>query len=136
MGKSRIFFPQLALDQWLAEGRADITDGELVMRPEGRRYRVLEAVRVLTEVSGTPDPNELLGKVKTTAYLLELGAELLGDSMIIGDNAYEVVSGFLGTPVGSFAEHRRMSLSDDSGPPSTATTDEELLAQYLIEALE
>ncbi len=136
MGKNRVFFPQEALDQWLRDNRVEITDGELVIRAEGRRYKVIEAARVVAEVSGAPDENELVGKVKTVAYLTELGAELLGSSMIIGDNAYDVVSGFLGSPVGTFAEHRRSSLAGDSMPPSTAGSDEELLAQYLMQALE
>lgn len=136
MGKNRVFFPQEALDQWLHDNRVDITGGELVIKAEGRRYKVIEAVRVLTEVSGAPDENELVGKVKTVAYLTELGAELLGSSMIIGDNAYDVVTGFLGSPVGTFAEHRRSSLAGESVLPGTAGSDEELLAQYLMQTLE
>jgi hypothetical protein len=97
MGKSRIFFPQAVIDRWLQHGEAELTGAELWVRSERRRYRVVEAVRIVREVSGAPDPFDMAGSVKTLGFLGELGAELLGDSMIVGDNAYETVIGWLGT---------------------------------------
>ncbi len=138
MGKNRVFFPQSALDQWLSEDKIELGDATLVIRAEGRRYKVLEAVRVLSEVTGAEDQHDQVGKVKTINFLSELGAELLGSSMILGDLAYEVVPGFIGTPVGSFAQHRKASVP----PPPTAgrrmlpTNDEEILAQYLMRNLD
>ena len=96
MGKSRVFFPQEVIDRWLTHGEAELTGAELWLRSERRRYRVVEAVRVVREVSGAPDAFEMSGRVKTLAYVGELEAELLGDSMIVGDNAYETVIGWLG----------------------------------------
>ncbi len=139
MGKNRVFFPQAALDQWLHEGRIELTASELVIRAEGRKYRIVEAVRVMAEVSGGQDVHELIGKVRTVAYLTELGAELLGDSMVLGDLAYEVVPGFLGSPIGSFAEHRSGSIPPPGPGPVRAAgpkSDEELLAQFLMRNLE
>src|SRR5262245_61653538 len=101
MGRNRVFFPQAALDQWLYEGRIDLTENQLVIRAEGRKYRIVEAVRILAEVTGGLDIYEITGRVKTVAYLTELGAELLGTSMVLADLAYEVIPGFLGTPIGS-----------------------------------
>ena len=49
----------------------------------------------MAEVSGLPDPHEVMGKVKTVGFLSELGASLLGESMVIADNAYEIVPGWL-----------------------------------------
>ena len=49
--------------------------------------------------------------------------------MVIADLAYEVIPGFLGTPIGSFEDHVA-----SVGVPSS-TSDEELLAQYLIRNL-
>jgi hypothetical protein len=57
--------------------------------------------------------------------------------MIIGDNAYDVVPGFIGAPIGSFAEHRAQGESSPNlGPASAANSDEELLAQFLMQNLE
>ncbi len=97
MGKSRVFFPQEVLDRWLEHGEAELTGAELWVRSERRRYRLVEAVRIVREVSGAPDAFDMAGSVKTVGFVSELGAELLGDSMIVGDNAYETVIGWLGT---------------------------------------
>jgi hypothetical protein len=141
MGKNRVFFPQAALDHWIGEGKVDLTGDELTIKAEARRYRILEAARIVSEVSGLPDANELLGKVKTRAYLTELGAELLETSMVLGDNAYDVVPGFLGSPVGSFEEHLLAKTeTGTSGEPGLAarrgqpaSSDEDVLAFCLSE---
>ena len=96
--RNRLFFAQSALDEWLALDRVELTRDELTLRPEGRRFRLLEAVHILREVTGAPDPQDLVGRVKTRAYLAELGAELLEGSMILGDCAYDVAPGFIGAP--------------------------------------
>jgi hypothetical protein len=131
--KNRVFFPQVALDEWLVEDRVDLRNDELTIKSEGRKYRIIEAIRIISEVSGSPDTHELLGKVKSKGFLNELGAEILETSMILGDNAYDVVQGFVGAPVGTFAEHQR------SAPVSqrlrNLTTDEDLLASFLATKL-
>jgi hypothetical protein len=136
MAKNRVFFPQNALDQWLHEEKIELGGTTLVIKAEGRKYRLIEAVRVLAEVTGAPDEHELIGKVKTVNFLSELGAELLGTSMILGDLAYEVVPGFVATPVGSFAEHRQGSVPPPPARGMMPTSDEEILAQYLIQNLD
>ena len=137
MGKNRVFFPQEALDRWLAEGRVEIIGSELTIPTERRRYRLLEAVHVVSEEAGYADPDELVGKVKTMLYLMELGAELLGDSMVLGDNAYRIVAGWLGTPIGTLAEHRaeRLELRPSRAPAPPHGSDEELLAVFLARNL-
>lgn len=137
MGKNRVFFPQEALDGWLLDGRVEIAGSELTIPNERRRYRLVEAVRVLTEEAGHSDPDELVGKVKTMLFLTELGAELLGDSMVLGDNAYRIVAGWLGTPVGTLEQHRaeRQELRVSRVPPPAHGSDEELLADFLARNL-
>ncbi len=149
MSKNRVFFPQEALDRWLGNGEVELAQGLLTIKTERRRYRLVEAARVMAEVSGLPDPHEVMGKVKTVGFLSELGASLLGESMVIAENAYEIVPGWLGSPIGTFAEHRaehsgtpvaRSSSSSSSSspsltPPSPAGSDEELLASFLMRNL-
>ncbi len=136
MGKNRVFFPQNALDQWLHEEKIELGETTLVIKAEGRKYRLIEAVRVLGEVTGAEDEHELVGRVKTVNFLTELGAELLGTSMILGELAYEVIPGFIATPVGSFAEHRQGSVPPPPARGTMPTSDEEILAQYLIRNLD
>jgi hypothetical protein len=137
MGKNRVFFPQEALDRWLLDGRVEIAGSELTIPNERRRYRLVEAVRVVSEEAGYSDPDELVGKVKTMLFLTELGAELLGDSMVLGDNAYRVVAGWLGSPIGTLEQHRaeRIELRASRVPPPAHGSDEELLASFLARNL-
>lgn len=128
MARNRIFFAQHELDAWVAAGSADLFGDELSLRGSGRRFRLIEALHVVREVSGAQDPFDVAGRVKSVAFLLELGAELLGESMVIGESAFEVVPGWLATPVGSFADYvaRRGSLR-----PVRYRNDMELLASFL-----
>src|SRR5882724_3880600 len=136
MNKNRVFFPQEALDRWLVNGEVELAQGLLTIKTERRRFRLVEAARVMAEVSGLPDPHEVMGKVKTVGFLSELGASLLGESMVIADNAYEIVPGWLGSPVGTFAEHRAERFAQASmpapRPSSLPGSDEELLASFLV----
>ena len=133
--RNRVFFPQQALDQWLSEDRVDLIGSELTIKGEGRKYRVVEAVRILHEVSGGIDEYELVGKVKSVSYLSELGAELLETSLLLGDLAYEVIPGFAGAPIGTLAQHRAASVPPPAAGP-LPSSDEEMLAQYLMTRLE
>ena len=94
-----VFFPQTALDILIQLEHVDLDGEELVLMGSGYRYKVTEAVRVLREVTTGEDPRELCGKVRTREELTDdLGAELLGDSMLIDESAYDIVNGFLGKP--------------------------------------
>ena len=132
---NRVFFPQSCLDQWSVEGKIELTPTELVITAEGRKYEVEEVVRVVVEVTGANDPHGFLGKVKTKSDLQALGAELLESSMILGDNAYDVVPGFAGVPLTPFADHllspermtARRGITDIGAGP---TTDEEMIQRF------
>lgn len=131
MAKTRIFFPQDALDAWMFDGHVELAGEQLTMKTEGRKYRLAEAARVLREVTGTSDGFDLVGRVKSKAFLAELGAELLETSMVLGENAYDVVPGFLGLPIGTFAEHVSTHAQGAQAPKS----DEDLLGQFLLRVL-
>lgn len=122
--RTRVFFPQETLDEWLGADRVELKGEELTLKSEGRRYRIIEAVRVVREVTGADDPHELLGRVKTRAFLSELGAELLEGSMILGDNAYDVVQGFVGAPIGAFADYKKTAQRE-------VNSDDEVLSSFL-----
>jgi hypothetical protein len=134
--QNRIFFPQEALDTWMSDGSVELRGTELTILAEGRRYRLAEAVNILREVGGSDDSNELVGRVKSVKYLEELGAEIVETSVLLGDNAYDAVPGWLGAPVGSFDEHvahRTGGFGD--GPMDEPRTDEDLLARFLVKNL-
>ena len=132
--QNRVFFPQAAFDQWLVDGAIDLKGNELTILAEGRKYRIAEAVRVLREVTGVSDQNDLVGKVKSNLFLQELGAELLQDSMIIGDNAYDVIPGWLGAPTVPWEQHKKTRAASEF-EEEEPRTDEDLLAKFLLKHL-
>lgn len=131
--QTRVFFPQACLDQWGIEGKIELTPTELLVVAAGRRYSITEVVRVVVEVTGAHDPHGIVGKVKSKAALEAMGAEILENSMIIGDNAYDVVPGWAGAPTTSFAEYldspERKAARGGRTDDETAPRDEEDLLQ-------
>lgn len=135
--ENRIFFPLDSVEEWSNEGKVEVSGNELVVLADARRYNLEDAAHVVREVTGTDCPRALPGKVKSKAVLEELGAELFDTSMVLGDNAYDVVPGWLGTPASSFADHRRSSeaeMARKSRPDDEPTpeNDESILARYLL----
>jgi hypothetical protein len=133
--QNRVFFPQSSVDQWGIDGKIDLVGSELILLAEGRRYKVEEAVRVVAEVTGANDDRKIIGKVKPKRALDEIGAELLESSMILGDNAYDVVPGWMGTPTSTFADHllspERMKARGDRTDIGTGPkNDEDLLTRF------
>jgi hypothetical protein len=138
--QNRVFFPQSAVDQWGIDGKIDLVNGELILLADGRRYKVEEAVRIVTEVTGANDDRKIIGKVKAKRALDEIGAELLETSMILGDNAYDVVPGWIGTPTSSFADHllspdRMKARGGKTDQGTSPHTEEELLQRFVTENL-
>jgi hypothetical protein len=131
---NRVFFPQIALDTWVIDGKVELAADELRLPQEERRYHVEESVRVVAELTSGVCPRGLIGKVKSRKAMLELGAELMDQSMILGDNAYEVVPGWTGTPIGSWGEHITGQLAKLPEPEvgSRPVNDEDLLARFLL----
>ena len=82
-----------------------MTGSEIVVVAEGRRYDVIEACHVVAEVTGSPDPHEIVGKVKANQTLPCDGRR---DPRKLDDhrnNAYDVVPGWAGRAKTSFAAH-------------------------------
>ena len=113
----KLFLPQTLLEEWAGAEKADVHDQALVLTGESTKYPVEPAVHVLALVSG-PDEHQLLKKVKTDAQLAELGAERLADSVVAGESAYDVVSGYV-----------------VQVPEKGATTETALLADYFLNKL-
>jgi hypothetical protein len=99
MGQNRVFLSQDTLDRWLTEERADVQGDVMTARPDGHRFQLKSAVHFLFEVAGGGDAARLVGKVKDHDQIAELGAEHVADSVILGDDAYQVVEGFVGMPL-------------------------------------
>ena len=68
----------------------------MTLKPDGQRYRLASAIRIMAEVAEGTDPHDLVGKVKTLEQIASLGGDHQSDSLVLGDNAYQVIEGFVG----------------------------------------
>ena len=91
-----VFIAQSTLTEWSDAGKIRVEDTTLVLIREQRTVDLIPAVRFTALEFGDEDPNKLLGKVKTSAQLKEMGAEHMAESVIYGEMAYKVVEGFMG----------------------------------------
>ncbi len=134
--QNRVFFSQTAVDQWSVDGKIELNAAsEIILLSDGRAYKVEEAVRVIAEVTGANEEHKLVGKVKPKRALAEIGAELLENSMILGDNAYDVMPGWMGTPTTPFAPYlhspeRMKARGDKTDVGAGPANDEELLKRF------
>jgi hypothetical protein len=115
----KLFLPQYKLEEWVVSETADLRDGKLFITGENSSHPVEPAVHFTQVVSGT-DGDKLLDKVKTHPQLAAMGAELLMNSVLVGECAYEVTSGYI---------------ADVSVPGMSRAHTEELLAAFLLETL-
>ncbi len=99
MGLNRLFVSQTKLDQWLSDSLVEVDGETMTTQPDGNRFELRTAVLFLEELTGEGDPHELLGRVKDLEQIVALGGEYASGSVILGDNAYTVVEGFVGDPV-------------------------------------
>jgi hypothetical protein len=94
-GVTKLFLPQAQLEEWALADKADLREGKLVVMAEGgAAFPVTPAVHFVQLVSGE-DTQGLMFRVKTEEQLSRLGAEQMADSVLVGDNAYEVVPGYV-----------------------------------------
>lgn len=91
-----VFLTNAMLTQWSDQGKVRLEDTTLFLLQENRTVKLKAAVRFTKVIDDANDPNALLGKVKTTEQLADIGAEHYLDSVILGDIGYSVVEGFLG----------------------------------------
>ncbi len=95
----RVFFPQHYLDLWMSDEKVTVDGEVLTVAADGAKVQLSTALRFLTEIADGGDAEQLVGKVRDLEELDALGGEHCADSVILGDNAYEVVEGFVGSPV-------------------------------------
>ncbi|MEQ9503838.1 MAG: hypothetical protein RIT81_43690 [Deltaproteobacteria bacterium] len=92
----RMFIAHSTLEAWVDSGNVDVANNVVVLNNLGRAYELSPAVRFLSVVPEGAAP-ELLGKVLTEQRIVELGGELMGESVLFGEAAFEVETGFVGT---------------------------------------
>ncbi len=123
----KLFLPEATLEEWALEAKADLQSQHLVIAEDKTVVPLTPAVHFSKLVSGSDDKH-LLSKVKSAAQLQNLGAEQMRESVIVGETAYEVVSGYIAEiqePAGS---------AEGAGQPQ-GTSEAEQLAAFLLDKL-
>jgi hypothetical protein len=90
------FLPQKTLDGWSEDGRVRLDSNTLFLVAEARTMALTPALHFISLIAGQDDPHQLIGRVKTIAFLQQLGGEHYLDSVILGDIGYSVVEGYVG----------------------------------------
>lgn len=132
MTTHRVFLSQETLDEWLEEGRAEIDGEVMTWKAQGLRFELKTAVHFLREVAEGGDRPNLVGRVKDTDQLVALGAEHYADSVILGDDAYEVIEGFAGTPIRDVATGHSLEAAVGSTVGDGPGEDVDLLARFFL----
>ncbi|MBN2493167.1 MAG: hypothetical protein JXR96_01145 [Deltaproteobacteria bacterium] len=91
----QLFISQDTISSWVDQDKVDFDGNVMTIKSDGRRFRLVEAVRFVGLECGDQDDKGLLGKVKTDMQLVDLGAERYRDSVIYQDVAYKVQEGFI-----------------------------------------
>jgi hypothetical protein len=126
-----LFVSQAMLDAWAEQGKIELDGPKMALRSHegvGRSFALEPALRFLQVVGAETDPHALVGKVKPEARLRELGGERLGESVVLGDVAYEVQTGFL-------AEASAPPAGASAGSAAAERKNTEALARFLLENL-
>jgi hypothetical protein len=99
---ARIYVSQSMVDAWLGAGRTRL-DGDLLRLPAeaGAISLYLNPAVHVERIDGSDvDGYGLVGTVRSTQELAQMGAELHDASVVLGEHAYTVHPGYLAIPVG------------------------------------
>lgn len=117
--KQKLFITFDQLDRWVEEQRVDLFAEKVTFRPEGWTFRLTPACWFTREAAEQADAENLLGKIKTHDALTAMGGDIAHGTVIINDQAYDVVDGYTAEPVlQTDAEVITQSTDLDRAPPS------------------
>jgi hypothetical protein len=97
------FVSDALLDAWLRSGDA-VRAGAAMTLGDGRRYVLVDALRVLGRRNGETDPYGLTGSVLLLRHVLRQGGALFVDALRLGPAIYDVDYGVVATPLGGADE--------------------------------
>jgi hypothetical protein len=95
----KVFIPQDVVDAWITTDKVEVSGEIMTFRRRPLSLRLVPGFHFDRVAGGSDEPNQLLGRAKSKAAVSALGGEVYMNSLILGDTAYEVVSGFIAKPV-------------------------------------
>ena len=103
----RLYVSQSLADAWVERGGARV-EGDLLRlsSADGVSWTLfLNPAVVFERIDGhEPDPYGLVGAVKSTQELAQMGAEVFDVSVVLAEHAYTVRPGFLAVPIAADGE--------------------------------
>jgi hypothetical protein len=91
----KVFIPQDVVDSWVTADKVELSGEVMTFSGLGVALRMVPGY-YFDHVSGGSDKgHNLLGRAKAKAAIAAMGAEAYMNSVILGETAYEVESGFL-----------------------------------------
>lgn len=130
----RLFLSQETLDRWLTDAKVEVDGETMTLLPEGQSFRLDSALHFVEELTGGDDEKQLIGRVHSLESVVEMGGEHYADSVVLGELAYTVVEGFLGSPV-STEEWADATGPDLASAARAATGENELVDDPEVELL-
>lgn len=97
---ARLFISQERIDSWSAQEKIALDGDEMTLVDDGRSFAIEPAVYFVKVAGDDDDAQGLVGKVKTEEAIVGLGGDVYMNSVILGETAYDVKSGFVGKPKG------------------------------------
>ncbi len=91
---ARIFIAQETLEAWLDAGTASLDAEVIYLASLGQSYAMEPAVRFLDTIP-EGESSRMLSRVLSESRLEAAGGELLGDSVIFGDQGFSVETGYI-----------------------------------------
>ena len=88
------FISEAALDGFVRAGSA-VRTGALLSTPDGRRFLLRDALRVLGRRNGDTDPYGLTGRVEAIRDFIRRGASISADALRLGPAVYDIEYGLL-----------------------------------------
>jgi hypothetical protein len=143
MSGPKIFILPEELQKWMETAGVKIVNNAVTLPELPSPYKLEAALFFRKLVAGGEDPGTMVGKIKTMSSIQQSGFELFQNSVIVGDNAYEVDEGFLLSWDEGFAARDAQGAPEkDAAPGDSKTasakekeTPEDLLARLLMEKL-
>lgn len=97
----KVFLPQRVVDSWITADKVELSGEIMTFHGSSLALRLVPGFYFDHVAGGTDEGHQLLGRVKSKAAVAALGAEVYMNSVILGETAYEVESGFVAKPLDS-----------------------------------
>ena len=110
------FVSDAILEEWLRTGVAKRA-GSVLSFPGGRRFVLIDGLRILGRRNGESDPYGLTGYLMTLRSLLRRGGLVSNDGVRLGAAIYDVAFGSIAEPLEASSSEAR-----DTLPPNTVRT--------------